>query len=151
MLRAAVVLLVLAAAQGTNRLCGIYQQEGRGDAPEKPVELDGWRANVRYMKRRPTKDAAYGLILQTGAEAFLVAGWGFEVNFSPTAPGPRRGAGILSVEMGRFEKGAWVTEMRLNGDETGANHVAKLPPNPSNTFLDPAVPRILRVRMYRYD
>jgi len=141
----------IAAAQGTGRLRGLYQQDASQEAPEKPVDLDGWRANVRFMKRRPSKDAAYGLILQTGAEEFLVAGWGLEVNFSATAPGPRRGTGILSVEMGRLEKGAWVTEMRLNGDETGANYVAKLPPNTDNVFLDPLKPRILRVRLYRYD
>ncbi len=145
------LLPAIAAAQGTNRLRGIYQQDPGQEAPENPVELDGWRANVRYMKRRPSKDAAYGLVLQTGAEEFLVAGWGLEVNFSATAPGPRRNAGILSVELGRPEKGAWVTEMRLNGDETGAHHVAKLPPNTDNAFLDPSRPRILRVRVYRYD
>ena len=145
------LLPAIAAAQGTTRLRGLYQQDPGQEAPEKPVELDGWRANVRFMKRRPSKDAAYGLILQAGEEEFLVAGWGFEVNFSATAPGPRRGAGILRVELGRFDRGAWVTEMRLNGDETGANYVAKLPPNPDNAFLDPLLPRILRVRLYRYD
>jgi hypothetical protein len=53
--------------------------------------------------------------------------------------------------MGHVEKGKFVCELKLNGDETAANNRARLPPNPHNLFLDPARPRILRVRVYRHD
>ena len=66
------------------------------------------------------------------------------------SPGPRN-CGILSVELGHFENGAWVGEMRLNGDETGANYRAKLPINEHNPYFEPSKPRVLKVRVYRHD
>lgn len=144
------LLPMIAEHQGTDRLAGIYQQDRTQERPEKPIEMHGYRANVSYNKRRPGNDAAFGLLLQSGDDEFIAAGWGFDVNFSATTPGPRS-TGILSVELGHFEKDKWISEMRLNGDETGANYVAKLPPNFHNTYLDPMKPMILKIRVYRYD
>jgi hypothetical protein len=141
----------VAAAHGSDRMVGIYRQDREKQRPDEPVVVGHYRANIRYMTRGIPNDAPrYGLIIQTGAEEFLVAGYGFQVNFRATTPGPRY-TGILDVEMGHFESGRWLRELHLNGDETGANHVAKIPPNTRNTFLDPSRPRILKVRVYRHD
>ena len=110
-----------------------------------------WTVLVKFLKEGlPKNGKAAALIIQTAAEEFIVAGQGVEVGFGARTPGPRQ-TNILSVEMGRFEKSSFVSELRLNGDETGANYRARIPPNPSNLFLDPAKPRILRVRVYRHD
>jgi hypothetical protein len=39
----------------------------------------------------------------------------------------------------------------LNGDETGANYTARIPPFTGNRFLGATRPMILKVRVYRYD
>lgn len=136
--------------QGTNRLVGIYQEDGGKELDER-LTVGQWTANVRGMKRGLSGNVRpYGLILQTGDEEFLVAGYGFQVNFGARTAGPRS-TGILSVEMGHIEGETFVSDLRLNGDETGANHVAQIPPNTSNLHLDPSKPRLLRVRVYRYD
>ncbi|HOD80075.1 MAG: Beta-galactosidase precursor [Planctomycetes bacterium ADurb.Bin126] len=142
------LLPLITAAHGSDRMVGIYQQDRSQEQPSKPIMVGSWRANIRYAKRGPLP--AYGLIIQSDQEEFIVAGNGFDVNFSPTAKGPRN-CGILSVELGRFEQGKWVCQMRLNGDETGANYRARLPVNPANPHYEPNRPKILKVRVYRYD
>ena len=129
------------AAQSAGRIAGVYRQPGEtNDSAE--VIVGDWTAHIRYDRKMPPA----GLILQTGAEDYLVAGSGFAVNFSPRTPGPRHG-GILQVEEGHFAAGRWVPGRRLNGDETGANNQARLPPAPTETDR----PHILRVQLYRFD
>ncbi len=137
--------------RGSGRMAGIYRQDHDLAQPKDPVKIGDYTAQVRYVKWGIPDDAArYGLIIQTAPEEFIVAGYGIEVNFRAQTPGPRS-TELLSVEMGRYEAGRWVREMQLNGDETAANNWAKIPPNPSNSFLDPTKPRILKVRVYRHD
>lgn len=142
------LLPLITAAHGSDRMIGIYQQDRGHEQPEKPVAIGSWRASIRYSKK--TALPAHGLIIQTKEDEFIVAGNGFEAGFSPTTPGPRN-CGILSVELGHFEDGKWIGEMRLNGDETGANYRAKLPINEGNPFYEPSRPKILKVRVYRHD
>lgn len=145
------LLPLITDVQGGDRVIGIYQQDRKKEQPEETPVVGGYRANIHYMKRDlPVDLPAYGLIVNSAEDEFIVAGWGIEVNFSATQPGPRH-TNILSVEMGRFEDGLWVRELRLNGDETAANYRAKIPPNTRNTHLDPSKPRILKVRVYRHD
>jgi len=144
------LLPLITRYQGTDRMAGLYQQD-RDQQPPEPIRVGDWNVLARYQDRGlPSGAPRYGLILETGAEEFIVAGYGIEVGFGARTAGPKHSA-ILSVEMGRFERDQFVSELRLNGDESGANHRAKIPPNPANLFLDPARPRILRVRLYRYD
>ena len=142
---------MIGAAQGTDRLTAVFQQDAGLEKPEETVTVGEWNVLVKYAKAGLPKDGKPGaLIIQTAAEEFIVAGQGVEVGFGARTPGPRQ-TDILSIDMGRVEKGVFVSELRLNGDETGANYRAKIPPNPSNLFLDPTKPRILRVRVYRHD
>jgi len=141
----------ITAAHGGNRMVGIYRQDREKEQPDDPIAVGDYRANIRYMTWGiPEEAPRYGLIIQTGAEEFVVAGYGIEVSFRATTPGPRY-TNILDVQMGHFENGQWQCELPLNGDETAANSVAKIPPNTRNTFLDCSKPRILKVRVYRHD
>jgi hypothetical protein len=131
-------------------MVGIYCQDKKKQLTE-PLRVGPYRANVRYITRGISDDTPrYGLIIQTDQDEFIVAGYGIEVGFSSTTPGPCY-TDILDVDMGHFEKSRWVRELRLNGDETAANYRAKIPPNTRNSFLDPTKPRILKVRVYRHD
>ena len=145
------MLPLIGSVQGTDRMTAVFQQDAGADSLGEPVVVGDWNVMVKFCKEELTKGArAGGLIIQTADEEFIVAGQGLEVGFGARLPGPRQ-TSILSVEMGRFAEGRFVPELRLNGDETGANYRARIPPNPSNAFLDPTRPRILRVRVYRHD
>lgn len=142
---------LIGAAQGSERMTAVYQQDPGKDPPEEVVALGAWNVLVKYTKDGLPRNGRSGaIILQTGDEEFVVAGQGVEVGFGARTPGPRQ-THILSVEMGRFEKGRFVCELKLNGDETAANGRARIPAFASNLPLDPSKQRILRVRVYRHD
>ena len=139
---------LIGAAQGTGRLAAFYQQQD-GDAPQR-VTLGDWRFRVSAIKGAEHNGRSGAILIQTAPDELIIAGHGFELGRDGlTDPAGRSGA-ISSVEMGRVENGAFIPELRLNGDESGANNVARVPAFASNLFLDPTMPRILRVRMYRY-
>jgi hypothetical protein len=141
---------MITEAHGTNRMIGIFRQD-KDEQLTGPLKIGDYRAHVSYITWDfPEEGPRYGLVIQTEEDEFMIAGCGIEVGFSAETPGPRY-TNILDVEMGHFERNRWVRELRLNGDETAANHRAKIPPNTRNTFLDPSKPRILKVRVYRHD
>ena len=130
-------------------MAGILQQKAEEKGTE--IELGGYRAHIQYTGRNSTVSKfAFGLIINTGPDEFLLAGNYFSVHFSAASPGPQQ-AEIAQVWEGRYENGRWIPGRCLNGDETAANWQAKLPPNMSDTYADPDVPRILRVLLYRHD
>jgi hypothetical protein len=137
-------------AQGTDRMIGVYRQ-GSEESPE-PVLVGDYRVDVRYDTRLPDDHPPVGgIIIQTADDAFLVAGYGFGCQFRALTEGPRSTA-IASVELGHFEEqGKWRHELWLNGDETGANHWARIPPFGRNKYLGVRRPMILRVKLYRYE
>ncbi|HKG92457.1 MAG TPA: DUF5597 domain-containing protein [Gemmatimonadaceae bacterium] len=81
-----------------------------------------------------------GIIIALAPDEFLIAGTGLVVTFTPNGPGDPL-AGILSSHEGRFVDGRWVTERRMNGDQTHqGRHVS----------LGPGEYSMQRVRLYRY-
>jgi hypothetical protein len=142
---------VIGEAQGTNRMTAVFMQDGNvTENKEETLQLGDWNVIVKYSDRGLPRNVKPGaIIIQNKNEEFFVLGQGVEVGFGARTAGLRH-SGILSVELGHFQKGIFHPDLRLNGDETGANYRAKIPPNPSNTFLDPSKPRILRVRVYRF-
>jgi hypothetical protein len=100
-------------------------------------------------QRLPLPHLLTALRPDLGDEFFVAGNW-FAVHFAATTPGPRHSA-ILQIEEGRFVSGKWVAGRRLNGDETGANWQAKLPPFSGDTYANPDQLRILRVKLFRYD
>jgi beta-galactosidase GanA len=61
-------------------------------------------------------EKGFGLIIATGPNEFIGAGTGFRVEFNSRAPNLTH-VGLVSVDEGRFQNGAWVSGRRLNGDE----------------------------------
>ncbi len=142
---------MIAAAAGTNRMAAVYQQDRSAAAPEQPLRVGDYRANVQFAKRLPRDglNLGYGIIINSEADTFFVAGYGLDVNFSAMTSGPSS-TGISNVELGHFDDGRWVCDMNLNGDETGANYRPKLPVS-DNPYMEPTRPKILKIRVYRYD
>jgi hypothetical protein len=143
---------LIGEAQGTDRMTAVFMQDGTvTENKEEIIQLGNWNVIIKYSDRGLPRNVKPGaIIIQNEDEEFFVIGQGVEIGFGARTTGLRN-TGILSVELGHFQDGIFRTELKLNGDETGANYRAKIPPNPGNTFLDPAKPRILRVRIYRFN
>lgn len=142
---------LIGAAQGTDRMAAVFQQDPAETAPAEDPRVGPWDLKVRYVKEQlPAGERSAGLVIRTGAGEFIVAGQGIEVGFAARTPGPRQ-TNILEVDLGHVADGRFVPDLRLNGDETAANWRARIPPNPGNAVLDPTLPRILRVRVYRHE
>jgi len=141
---------VITAAQGTGRMIAVCRQDG--DPALQPQAIGTYRANVSYVEHLPERyPPVGGLIIQTGDKEFLMAGYGFGVRFEATTPGPKS-TQISKVELGHFDAaGRWVHELRLNGDESGANCQPRIPPFLANKFLGIDRPMILKVTVYRHD
>jgi hypothetical protein len=144
------LLPLIAEARVSGRMMGVYRQ-GHEANPE-PVELGGYRVRVAYEPRLPEKHRPVGgLVIATGPQEFIVAGYGFGCQFQATTPGPRN-THILSVELGHFDEAhQWQHDLWLNGDETAANGTARIPPFQNNEALGVDRPMILKVKVYRHD
>ena len=62
---------------------------------------------------------AGGLIIQTGADEFIVAGKSLDLFYMPKDSIQR--IGVLSADEGIFKGDQWIAHRRLNGDETHAS------------------------------
>ena len=144
------LLPAIIESHGTGRIAGIYRQANEPNPG--PIDLGDYTVQVTYESRLPAGHRPVaGLVVQTGPDEFLVAGYGFGCQFHAKTPGPRQ-THIRSVELGRFDAtGSWRHELWLNGDESGANNVARIPPFLVNTRLGTDRPMILRVKTYRHD
>jgi Domain of unknown function (DUF5597)/Beta-galactosidase len=94
----------------------------------------------------------YGLLIASGPDAFIGAGYGFQVSFRPTTPGPAR-VGIASVDEGAYQDARWVPGRRLNGDETASGERWRFPaPDARNGLIPMVGPNtgIAQCTLYRY-
>jgi hypothetical protein len=80
------------------------------------------------------------LIISTGPDEYMIAGFGTIVTFAPKPPDDST-IGILSIDEGTFVNGRWVGGRRLNGDEDHqGRHLCLVPDRFS----------IQRVKLYHY-
>ena len=97
--------------QGSGRMHAVMREPGE---PEPTIESGAYRLHIAYET-----DDAYGLIIRTDANEFLVAGLGFQVTFSSVDS--RKTGYIKQVWEGGFAGGRWQSFRLLNGDETYHN------------------------------
>ena len=84
------------------------------------------------------------MVMQTGADEFLVVGSGdSQITFSTDKPGPPV-VGIESIDEEFFENGQYLPRRRLNGDENSQGQALRI------YATDLSQGRIYRVRLYRY-
>ncbi len=141
---------LLTRAQAEQRVLGVYRQGNEADPP--PARCGDYRVFVRYLDRLgENAPPVGGLVMQTGDDELIVAGFGFSCRFQAETPGPRHTA-IGAVEWGEYDaRGDWRPRLRLNGDETGAHGAARIPPFPANEHLGTRQPMILKVRLFRHE
>lgn len=87
---------------------------------------------------------AYGLIVWTDPDEFLVVGSRLTVRFSADSPGPKIAA-IGFIDEGRYEKGVWIPGRRINGDESNGGNQMQLRGGPSGGI------GMQKIKLYRHD
>ena len=138
-------------AQGTGRMTALYWQS-QAESRDTTITMGEWNLRVRYTERGLANGARPGaIIIQSEDDQFYILGHGVEIGFrSNSNKGPKY-ADVHTTEMGRFENDVFIRELLLNGDETAVHSTdlyrTRIPVN----MRDPSKPRILRVRVYRYD
>ncbi len=115
---------------------GLFQQAGE---TKTNVDLGGYSLEVDYAGNADSP--AYGIVVATGADEFLVAGAGLRIHFGARGQGPRS-TGIISIDEGRLAEGKWIPGRRLNGDENGGGWRLELPANK---------PGLEKIKLYRYE
>ena len=112
---------VILENQGQGKMAGfIFDQNKK----ETNLELGGYILHVKHVftlnyspkAQDSTWQMTGGLIICTGEGKYIIAGSGIVVTFEPLQKDGSM-AGILSVDVGMFENGAWKQGRRLNGDE----------------------------------
>ena len=141
----------LTAHRGRGTMAGLLPEIDPQPQPQE-VSLGGYRLRVVYERQvapsiadgesggaAPVASPAGGLVVATGPDEFLFAGIGVTATFAVEGSDDR--VGLLSVEEGSFEAGAWRHERWLNGDETHQGRHVRLEPGRFGTQ---------RVRVYRH-
>jgi len=119
---------------------------GRGQAPPQPAAATaGGRgttpAAAAQPLRQPQQNLAFGLVINTAPNEFVVVGQGLSLTAVPDTPGPKI-AGFGAIDEGRYEKGVWIPGRRINGDESSSGSRASL--------RGPGI-GALKIRLYRYE
>ena len=135
------------AAQGQGRMRGFrpdVSYDGVVETKNVQATLGGYALDVSFANQwGKTESAEYdsrgGLVIQTSADEFLVAGRGLTVVFKDAAG--REGVGLEKVIEGTFVDGRWRDGRWLNGDETHQGRHIRLP---GDAFT------VQKVKLYKY-
>lgn len=101
---------VIAQFQGTGRMRGIHLNS---DHQDEVMNINGYEITLKIQDpARP----AFGLIIHTNEQEFLVSGMNFKATFQQHSG--NQISYIGKVTEGRFEEGKWIEMRWLNGDET---------------------------------
>ena len=148
--------------QGTGRMEGILQTDEPEAASQqlkgikeiaakqfnREISLGGYVVHVSYNNASPD-ERAYGLIINTAPDEFLIAGDGLIVSFSSSAT--KRKAGFSEIWEQVFDHGAWINGRRLNGDETNQGSAVQLPFCGYDHYDQSPGPRVVRVKLFSSD
>ena len=98
--------------QGSSRMIGVMKMPGES---ERIVTMGDYQLCIKY-----DAEDAYGLIIQTGKNEFVVAGINLKVYFTST--NKKKTGYIKQVWEGGYDTdGEWKATRLLNGDETYHN------------------------------
>ncbi|HWY69333.1 MAG TPA: DUF5597 domain-containing protein [Terriglobales bacterium] len=133
-------LLPAAQAAGMTRGLVLHTTSPR---PTQTVPLGGFLFEATLSRSSPARtivaDDGAMLILQAAPLEFYVAGSGLTVSIARDPDLDSGIAGIEGVEQVTRADGKWITERRLNGDQTNQGR---------QLMLDPHQPHIYRLRLY---
>jgi hypothetical protein len=112
--------------------------------PAQEIRLGNFKLNVKldagWGKAFVPGMLAGSIIVSTGPDEYIIAGKSQVITFEPNSPGDPI-AGIASIQKGHFDKGRWVADLYLNGDEDHQGRHLRLSPDEYE---------IQRIKLYRY-
>lgn len=82
----------------------------------------GWSPDAK----KPDWPTSGGLVIQTAADEFIIAGTGIVITFT-TGDNVNPRVGILQADEGEYINGQWVTGRRMNGDQTHQGRHIRIP------------------------
>lgn len=133
-------LLPTAQAEGLTRGMVLHTTSLR---PTRTIALGGYLFEATLSRSWPSRaiaaDNGAMLIMQASENEFYIAGRGLTVSFARDPDVDAGIAGIEAVERVSRVSGQWITEERLNGDQTNQGR---------QLLLDPHGLHIYRVRLY---
>ncbi|GHT24816.1 beta-galactosidase [Bacteroidia bacterium] len=100
---------------GSKRMFGVWLY---GEEKERKLTFDSYTFQVKA-----DKTPAYGIIIQTKTDEFIVAGMNFRITVSSTDS--KKTGYVGQVWEGDYINGEWKPDRLLNGDETGSNTVMR--------------------------
>ena len=125
--------------------------------PEQIINTGGYNIELhpRGSYQGPyNPSSAYGIIINSGVDEFIISGVNLEAIFVPSGPGPKL-AGFISVWEGIFNNGKWIPGRKLNGDNIMLSYsmTQQTDKNQTGTVarFEGTGPGILRIKLYRFD
>jgi hypothetical protein len=122
--------------------------------PTQTINIGGYNLQVRIRRKGAKVNSAYGIIINSGPDEFIVSGLNLEVTFEPSVPGPKI-AGIASLWEGTYIDGKWHPGRKLNGDNIAQSYAMTEETNRNQTGmvvrLEGPGPGILKVSLYKFD
>jgi len=100
-------------------------------------------ATIAKRKQRLSPQSAYGIVLATGENSFVISGSNLYLTFKPLGSGPAQ-AGFKKVSEGSFVHGKWFETRRLNGDEIDDGRHLLFPGDDKELTIQ-------NIEMYRYN
>ncbi|MEM7799380.1 MAG: DUF5597 domain-containing protein [Chloroflexota bacterium] len=141
---------LILAHQGEDRMIGFMLSQ------EQPVitrRLNGYQLEISLDEGFGQQArAGSGLLIASGPDQFLGAGFGFQVRFRGLADGPAH-IGILAADEGVVDKGKFVPVRRMNGDEAGRGYCWRFydfEPHDGRLFTNDVATHIGRCTVYHY-
>jgi len=127
------------------------------DNPVEKITMGGYNIEINLRRTRygaSTLKTAYGLIISSGPDEFILSGVNLEFTFKPATPGPQT-AGFASVYEGVYENGVWKPGRKLNGDNIMLSYKlaneAAVNQTGSVARFESANPEVLKVKLYRFE
>jgi hypothetical protein len=131
-------------AQETGKIRGLVLHES-SPRPSQTVSLGGFLFRATLSRSWPAKQlvASDGgmMVIESAPNEFFVIGSGLTVTFLRDSDVDEQIAGIASIEQVSDTDGKWVTERRLNGDQSDQGR---------ELLMDPHAFRIYRVKLFTY-
>jgi len=134
--------------QGTDAMTGVCPPlafDGALEQTEQSVSMGDYVFTVRFVdpwipREEQSIPSHGGLIIQTSADEFIVAGSGITITFETQDPNNTR-AGVARIEECTFADGHWKRDRVLNGDQSHQGRHLRIPPGGFE---------IQRLTLYRY-
>jgi hypothetical protein len=131
-------------AQETGKIRGLVLH-GSSPRPSQTVSLGGFLFRATLSRSWPAKQllASDGgmMVIESAPNEFFVIGSALTVTFLRDPDVDKQIAGIASIEQVSETDGSWLTERRLNGDQSDQGR---------ELLMDPHEFRIYRVRLFTY-